>query len=134
MLYQLFNALKNHYVVSFFADAVQYKIYEFLDFGAKITNAELYEGNVDIDWPFAFNALENLEIPNFKRSISDSIYNSLSEIEKQKYIPVIDGEPTLEKALIGIFELYFIQGPLIFLPDLFYKSLFFFYYFLNFIS
>uniref|UniRef100_A0AC34F1G3 Uncharacterized protein n=1 Tax=Panagrolaimus sp. ES5 TaxID=591445 RepID=A0AC34F1G3_9BILA len=91
--------------------------------GTQIQNFDIFEENFQVDWPFAYGIFECLEVQHLKRHISASIFKSLPATAAGKYISMEESNPSLEKALTGIFELYFICRSSRAIPDAFYKDL-----------
>uniref|UniRef100_A0AC34FX58 Uncharacterized protein n=1 Tax=Panagrolaimus sp. ES5 TaxID=591445 RepID=A0AC34FX58_9BILA len=91
--------------------------------GRRITNLGSLEECVEVDWPFAYAIVNFLDIQNFKRQIPESIFKALPETEVEKYVSIDEPESSLENALIGLMELYFLCDPNYQIPDAFYKNL-----------
>uniref|UniRef100_A0AC35G5X3 Uncharacterized protein n=1 Tax=Panagrolaimus sp. PS1159 TaxID=55785 RepID=A0AC35G5X3_9BILA len=89
----------------------------------RISNFDLFEEGHEIDWPFAYCILEFLEFRSLKRHIPESIYKSLPENVAEKFISLNEEEPSREKALTGIFELFLLCRTSRGIPDAFYKNL-----------
>uniref|UniRef100_A0A914ZF62 Uncharacterized protein n=1 Tax=Panagrolaimus superbus TaxID=310955 RepID=A0A914ZF62_9BILA len=93
--------------------------------GIRIQNFEMFEEEIfHLNWPFAYCILDYLEVQHFKHHISESIFKSLPPaIASEKYISIEDPEPTLEKALTEIMEVFFLCRTSRAIPDTFYKNL-----------
>uniref|UniRef100_A0AC34FLW2 Uncharacterized protein n=1 Tax=Panagrolaimus sp. ES5 TaxID=591445 RepID=A0AC34FLW2_9BILA len=70
----------------------------------------MFDERIISDWLFSFHAFEILSDVNFRNTIPRAVFHILPLNRRDSFIPLPDTEATLEQALIGVFELYFVHG------------------------
>jgi hypothetical protein len=89
------------FIISCFKTSLQH-------FGKKIDSFGALEDSVEVDWPFAYHVMNFLNVQGVKRQIPESIFSALPEAELDKYLSLDESVPSLQKALTGLTELYFL--------------------------